>query len=441
MIMKSLAQQTLNREEKEAIGLLSMGTFLEYFDLMLYVHMAVFLNERFFPKSDPHTAFLLSAFAFCSMYLLRPFGAILFGYLGDKIGRKTVVTITTFIMACSCCIIAILPTYDSIGISASVIITICRMLQGLSSMGEVVASEIYLTELINKPFRYPAVALLTISCIFGGIIALIVSFVAIKTDYLWRGAFILGAIVAVVGFRSRVALKETAVFSDARRRIKEQLIGHGQSNIYFLRTNLKTMLSFFFMQCTWSMCFYFAFVYCNEILKTQFGYSLQNVITHNLIVTVLQLISYSIFCVLSYKIPPLKILQFRLYGFCMLIMVCPFLLDIATTPLEILLIQAGMLILSATDIPAAPIIYSHFPILQRFRCTVFIYALSRLIMYTVGSFGLVYLVSKLGNWGIFVIMGPLSLGVMFALFHFKRLEEGEYSAPLSQKACKAVLQN
>ena len=76
-------------------------------------------------------------------------------------------------------------------------------------------------------------------------------------------------------------------------------------------------------------------------------------------------------------------------------------MDIATTPLEILLIQASILILSSTDIPAAPVIYSHFPILQRFRCTVFIYAISRLIMYSVGSFGLVYLVNILGNWGIF----------------------------------------
>jgi len=318
--MKSLAQQniSLNRQEKEAIGLLSIGTFLEYFDLMLYMHMAAFLNEKFFPKSDPHTASLLSAFAFCSMYLLRPFGAILFGYLGDKVGRKIVVTITTFVTACSCTI-AILPTYDKIGISASIIVTICRMLQGLSSMGEVVASEIYLTELIKKPFRYPAVALLSIACLFGGMVALMISFIAIKTDYLWRGAFFLGAIVAVISFRSRVALKETAVFSDARERIKKQLIGHRQSNVYFLRAHQKTMLSFFFMQCTWPMCFYFAFVYCSEILKTQFGYSLQGVISHNLIVSILQLISYSIFCILSYKIPPLKILQFRLYGFCMLI--------------------------------------------------------------------------------------------------------------------------
>ncbi|MCX7353118.1 MAG: MFS transporter, partial [Proteobacteria bacterium] len=73
---------SLTKGQKESIGLLQIGTFLEYFDLMLYVHMAVFLNELFFPKTDPHTAALLSAFAFCSTFVLRPFGALIFGYLG-----------------------------------------------------------------------------------------------------------------------------------------------------------------------------------------------------------------------------------------------------------------------------------------------------------------------------------------------------------------------
>lgn len=102
----------LKRDQKEAIGLLQIRTFLEYFDLMLYVHMAILLNELFFPKTDPHTAALLSAFAFCSTYVLRPIGALIFGYLGDNIGRKATVIITTTMMSVSCIIMATLPTYE-----------------------------------------------------------------------------------------------------------------------------------------------------------------------------------------------------------------------------------------------------------------------------------------------------------------------------------------
>ncbi len=128
---------SLSCQQKEAIGLLQIGTFLEYFDLMLYVHMAVLLNELFFPKTDPHTAALIAAFAFCSTYVLRPIGALLFGWVGDNIGRKPTVVITTMMMAISCIVMANLPTYAQIGISAAWVITICRIMQGLSAMGEV----------------------------------------------------------------------------------------------------------------------------------------------------------------------------------------------------------------------------------------------------------------------------------------------------------------
>jgi MHS family proline/betaine transporter-like MFS transporter len=80
---------SLKKEQKAAVGLLSIGTFLEYFDLMLYVHMAVVLNELFFPKTDPHTASIITAMSFCATFIFRPFGALIIGYIGDTIGRKT----------------------------------------------------------------------------------------------------------------------------------------------------------------------------------------------------------------------------------------------------------------------------------------------------------------------------------------------------------------
>lgn len=180
----------LNKEQKQAIGLLSIGTFLEYFDLMLYIHMAVLLNELFFPKTDPFTASLLSAFAFCSTYLLRPFGALILGYIGDHIGRRATVVITTFIMSLSCVIImANLPTYAQIGISAAWLVTIYRITQGMCAMGEGTGAEIYLTELINPPIRYPAVAFVVISATLGTTVALAIASFVISNDLNWRIIF------------------------------------------------------------------------------------------------------------------------------------------------------------------------------------------------------------------------------------------------------------
>jgi MHS family proline/betaine transporter-like MFS transporter len=163
---------SLSRSQKEAIGLLQIGTFLEYFDLMLYVHMAVLLNELFFPKADPHTAALLSAFAFCSTWVLRPFGALIFGWIGDNIGRKSTVILTTSMMAISCLIMANLPTYAQIGISAAWIVTICRIVQGLSSMGEIVGAQIYITEITKPPAQYPAVSLIRFASSIGTVCAI-----------------------------------------------------------------------------------------------------------------------------------------------------------------------------------------------------------------------------------------------------------------------------
>ncbi len=134
--------------------------------------MAVFLNELFFPQSDPHTTAIYSATAFCSSLVFRPVGAVIFGWLGDNIGRKTTVIITTFIMALSCITMANLPTYAQIGITASWLLTICRILQGMSSMGETVGAALYLTEAINPPAQYPAVSLVSVFATLGGVAAL-----------------------------------------------------------------------------------------------------------------------------------------------------------------------------------------------------------------------------------------------------------------------------
>ena len=214
----------LTREQKESIGLLSIGTFLEYFDLMLYVHMAVILNELFFPQGDAKANQLLTAFAFCSTFVFRPIGALLFGWLGDNIGRKSTIVITTMMMAVSCLIMMTLPTYAQIGISAAWIITFCRALQGISSMGEMVGAEIYFIETIkDKTIRYTAVQFLGICFSFAGFAALGVSVLIIKFGFSWRYAFAFGLTIAIVGTVARTRLREAVDFIDYKRRMREGL--------------------------------------------------------------------------------------------------------------------------------------------------------------------------------------------------------------------------
>ena len=219
-MQKQSQSHSLTGEQKEAVGLLSIGTFLEYFDLMLYVHMGVLLNELFFPKHDPHNAALLSAFAFCSTYLLRPFGALIFGWIGDNIGRKATVIITTFMMSFSCIVMANLPTYAQIGISAAWVVSICRIIQGMTSMGEITGAQLYLTEYLNPPVKYVGVAIMNLCAALGTFTALGIAFFATSYSMNWRLAFWFGAGVAFVGMIARTALRETPEFADAKKRLK-----------------------------------------------------------------------------------------------------------------------------------------------------------------------------------------------------------------------------
>jgi MFS transporter, MHS family, proline/betaine transporter len=432
--MKTTEQRSLTKEQKEAVGLLSIGTFLEYFDLMLYVHMAVLLNELFFPKTDPFTTSLLSAFAFCSTFVFRPFGALVFGYIGDNIGRKHTVIITTFMMAVSCIVMANLPTYAQIGITASWLLTLCRIIQGMSSMGEIIGAEIFLTESTKPPIQYPVVAAIVTLSTLGTFTALAVASLSTSYNFDWRIAFWIGALIAVIGAVARTTLREAPDFTDAKRYLKMVLektktkleIDDEKINRnLFLKEKLnkKTALYYFLIECVWPVSFYFVYLHCTNILKNSFGYTAEDVIHHNLIVSIVNLVSYIIITYLSYKIYPLVILRFRLRVFWFFILASPYLLQNVSTPFQVLLIQSFFIIFRPDAFPAVPIYIKHFPIFKRFTYTSWLFALSRATMHIITSFGMVFLVKYFGNVGILIIMIPVSIGFWFGLNHFEKLEK------------------
>lgn len=401
---------TLSKKQKETIGLLQIGTFLEYFDLMLYVHMGVLLNELFFPKTDPYTASLLAAFAFSSTFVLRPFGSLLFGYIGDNFGRKATVILTTMLMAISCVVMANMPTYAQIGIAAAWAVTICRAIQGLSSMGEIVAAEIYLTELIPNPAKYPAVALMSCSSAFGTMMALGVSMLVLDLGLEWRVAFWLGATIAVVGTVARTRLRETPEFLQTKYR--KQV--YSKPSIDF-----GSVVAFFLIYCAWPACFYFAYVHCAHILKHQYAYSSQAIINQNFVVSIVQCVSYLLYALLSYRIQPLKILRLKVVIIIPFFLVCPLLLEYSTSGLWIFVIQSFVMLFAMTAAPAMPIFINVFPVLRRFTYTGLIYALTRAIMYVATSFGLVYITQYFGSWGIALMMVPLALGFLWGTRYFE----------------------
>ncbi len=423
----------LSKEQKHATSLLSIGTFLEYFDLMLYVHMAVLLNELFFPKTDAHTAALLSAFAFCSTFVFRPLGALFFGWLGDHIGRKTTVIITTFMMAFSCLVMANLPTYEQIGVAAAWLVTICRIIQGMSSMGEIMGAQIYLLEVTKPPIQYPVVASIIAFCNLGGTFALAVAALVTSYGMNWRNAFWIGAIIALTGMVARTSLRESSEFADAQKQLKNSLkivqnkekvdLNRVDVSILQEKVSVKTALAYFLMECAWPVSFYFTYSHCANILKNTYGFSPEQVIQQNFIVSTVNLVSYVILTFLCYRVYPLVILRFRLKVFWFFLILCPYLLDNVSSAFEILLIQSFFIIFRPDAFPAIPILIKYFPVFKRFTYASWLFALSRALMHVITSFGLVYLVQYWGNWGLWIIMIPVSFGFLFGLLHFEKLEQ------------------
>lgn len=428
-------QTSLTKEQKEAVGLLSIGTFLEYFDLMLYVHMAVLLNELFFPKYDPFTTSLLSAFSFCSTYLLRPFGALLFGYIGDKIGRKAVVIITTFIMAISCIIIASLPTYAQIGIAASWVVTTCRIVQGMAATAEARGAELYLTECSKPPLQYPLVALITVFSCLGTTAALGIASIFTNTnifqdnEFSWRMAFFVGAGVALIGTIARTGLKEADEFMNKKNKLKNRLnennIGIENISKEFTEENstLLPSIAYFFIQCARPPCFYFIYIYCGDVLKQKFGFTSGQVINQNFLVSMVDLAGVIALVYLSYKVHPFKILKGKLYLFFLSIISFPFIISHTNNPTYILVFQCLAALFVFDHVPAAPIFYKYFPVLKRFTYTSFLSAFAKLLTYFITSFGLVYMMQYLGYWGLFLIFIPVGIAFAVSVSYFQRLEE------------------
>jgi MFS family permease len=323
-----------------------------------------------------------------------------------------------------------LPTYAQIGITAAWVVTICRIIQGMSSMGEISGAQLYLSETLQPPARYSAVAFLAFAVSLGTSAALGLASFVTSFGLNWRLAFWVGAPIAVIGAVARTKLRETPDFADAKRRIKEVFNEKNFENkklredfIEREKVNQKTSLALFLMDCMWPLCFYFAYVYCGGLLKTTFNLTPEQIIHQNFIVSVVQILSLLLFVFLSYKVYPLVILKVKLIVSFLIMITCPYWLDQIADPFYLLLLQSAIIFFAADAAPATSIFYKYFPVFKRFTYISFTYALSRALTYVITSFGLVYLTEKFGNWGILIVMVPVCIGYMLGLRHFEKLDQ------------------
>ena len=422
-------QNKLTKKEKEAVVLLSIGTFLEYFDIMLYIHMAALLNDLFFPKTDPLITQLLVATTFSLTYILRPVGGFMIGKIGDSAGRKNTIIFTTFIMACSCITMAILPTYLEIGILATIIMIICRMLQGFSSLGETIGAQIYLSEMLKSPYKAMASGAIGVATQTGGLFSLIVASFTISIALNWRYAFWVGAIIAVVGVFARLRLRETPEFVSYKQRIKKNNM---QSNAIKKVKNINTtkiqidkklVLSYFLTELYYPLCFYIVYIYMGELMKKYLHMTGEEVINHNLKVAIFTVGVAVIVACFAKKIHPIKAGFAGIILMTFFLPIIPYWIDNNFTEVRVFIFQC---IIIATAIPTCgtldAILYKYFPIERRFTLAATVFGVANPISKFTIAFSTIPLIFYLGNYGLWVLFIPSLIGYLWSINYLKKLE-------------------
>jgi MFS family permease len=215
----------MTREEKKVIFASSLGTVFEWYDFYLYGSLAAIIAGKFFAGLDPTAAFIAALMAFAAGFLVRPFGALVFGRLGDMIGRKYTFLVTILIMGTSTFIVGLLPDYKSIGVAAPIILVGLRLLQGLALGGEYGGAATYVAEHAPHGKRGAYTSWIQTTATLGLFLSLIV-IIACKevlgdatfADWGWRVPFLLSFLLLIISVWIRLSLNETPAF----KKMKEE---------------------------------------------------------------------------------------------------------------------------------------------------------------------------------------------------------------------------
>ena len=205
--------------ERKVIFASSLGTVFEWYDFYLYGSLAGIIGTKFFSQFDPNTRNIFALLAFAAGFLVRPFGALVFGRIGDLVGRKYTFLVTILIMGLSTVLVGMLPTSDSIGITAAVILIALRMLQGLALGGEYGGAATYVAEHAPAGRRGFYTSWIQTTATLGLFLSLLVILFTRQImgepaflDWGWRIPFLLSAVLLVISLWIRLQLSESPAF-------------------------------------------------------------------------------------------------------------------------------------------------------------------------------------------------------------------------------------
>ncbi len=214
-----MSTQKLHAGERKIIFLASLGGALEFYDFIIYVIFAPMISQIFFPETDKLASLMKIYAIFAIGYLIRPIGGIAFSHFGDKYGRKKTFIFSVVLMAVPTVVIGLLPTYEHVGVWASILLVLMRMLQGLSIGGEIPGAITFTCEHVNPRSRGLACGVifcfLNLGIFLGAAISLLLTSLLTKEQLLsygWRIPFLVGGLLGVFSFYIRKQMTESPLF-------------------------------------------------------------------------------------------------------------------------------------------------------------------------------------------------------------------------------------
>src|SRR6266567_1970719 len=215
----SVRESGMTSDEKFVIFASSLGTVFEWYDFYLYATLAPFFAALFFPPGND-TAALLSAFAtYAAGFLVRPFGALIFGRIGDLVGRKYTFLVTIVVMGTATFLVGLLPTYDTIGWLAPILLVTLRLLQGLALGGEYGGAATYVAEHAPNNERGYTTSFIQTTATLGFFLALAIILLCRTNinakafaEWGWRIPFLISIVLLVFSVYIRLKLNETPIF-------------------------------------------------------------------------------------------------------------------------------------------------------------------------------------------------------------------------------------
>ena len=261
------------RRRVKAIFIGSVGNLVEWYDFYAYAAFALYFAGSFFPGSDPVVQQLNAALLFAFGFIVRPIGGWLFGHLGDHYGRRNALMLSVLLMCFGSLLIAITPTYASIGIAAPVMLGFARMIQGLSLGGEYGASATYLSEVADEKHRGFYSSFQYVTLIGGQLVAILVLLLLQQVfltpdqlrDWGWRIPFVIGALLAIVALVMRRNLHETDDFIAAKK------LGRKTSSIRALMNYPREVMLVVGLTMGGTTAFYTYTTYMQKFLKLSVG--------------------------------------------------------------------------------------------------------------------------------------------------------------------------